>query len=182
MLICLNFLFCFDKIFRPAEQRSRRKLENVTYLEAYNCDSVKSPKPSFAKRAKKQLFRPDYVLNHFVHYSTVTQAHLITYKDDPEGWSRFFPKDPTERFVDGLHEATMIHAKTASLPDTRNYRNRCNVGFEQRWRGCFVGYPWPNNQEVPGLNQTDGTEYNCFVNKKVEDYWLPRLKEATMKL
>ena len=142
---------------------------------------MKAPKPAFARRARKQLFRADYVLDHFVHYSTVTKAHLDMYKDNPDGWTRFLPKDPTERFVDEIQEATMIHTKTAGIEDTRNYRNRCNVGFEKRWKGCFIGFPWPNNQEVQGLNQSDGTEYNCFVNEKVEDYWLPRLKESMIK-
>jgi hypothetical protein len=151
--------------------------KNVTFLEAYNCDSAEAPKPEHGDRARKQLYRADYVLNHFVHYSTVTKSYLTTYKDDPQGWTRSVA-DPTERIVDELNEATMLHTKTIDLGETGNYRKRCNVGFKRRWLGCYVGFPWPDNKKVEGLNQTDGTEYNCFMNKKVENYWLPRLKEA----
>ena len=65
-----------------------------TFLKSYNCEYIKSPKPDRFQRAmvctfrffdftkgcttahhyvkQKQLYRPDFVLNHFIHYSTVT--------------------------------------------------------------------------------------------------------------
>ncbi|KAL3927910.1 MAG: hypothetical protein SGBAC_012882, partial [Bacillariaceae sp.] len=57
------------------------KADNVTFLEAYNCDSSPLPKPKYADRAKKQIYRTDYVLNHFVHYSTVTKPYMEHYRD-----------------------------------------------------------------------------------------------------
>ena len=73
------------------------KSEDKTYLETYNCEYIKSPKPERFSRAmvsirfmyllvslcyythlisccytQKQFYRPDFVLSHFVHYSTVT--------------------------------------------------------------------------------------------------------------
>jgi len=36
----------------------------ATFLESYNCDSGGSPKPSWAERARKQIYRTDYVLYH----------------------------------------------------------------------------------------------------------------------
>ena len=35
------------------------KAPNVTFLEAYNCDSSWTPKPKYADRAKKQIYRTD---------------------------------------------------------------------------------------------------------------------------
>ncbi|KAL7549697.1 hypothetical protein ACHAWF_012964 [Thalassiosira exigua] len=48
------------------------KSDNRTYLETYNCEYIRSPKPDRFERAMKQFYRPDFVLSHFVHYSTVT--------------------------------------------------------------------------------------------------------------
>jgi hypothetical protein len=53
-----------------------RKDPNKTYLATYNCEPTTHPKPHWAWRAKKQLYRPDFVLNHFVHYSLVTKEIL----------------------------------------------------------------------------------------------------------
>ena len=48
-----------------------------TFMETYNCEPTTHPKPeSYAWRAKKQIYRPDFVLNHFVHYSIVTRQIL----------------------------------------------------------------------------------------------------------
>ena len=51
-----------------------------SYLATYNCEPTTHPKPQWAWRARKQLYRPDFVLNHFVHYSLVTRRIL----DKPE--------------------------------------------------------------------------------------------------
>jgi hypothetical protein len=60
----------------------RTKLKNKTFLEAYNCDSVAPPKPGWGERAKKQLFRADYVVQKFVHYIPVSQNNLITFREN----------------------------------------------------------------------------------------------------
>ena len=41
-------------------------------------DFEKFPKPGWAERAKKQLYRSDYVFAHYVHYATVTGGLLQT--------------------------------------------------------------------------------------------------------
>jgi hypothetical protein len=51
-----------------------------SYLATYNCEPTTHPKPHWAWRARKQIYRPDFVLNHFVHYSLVTRRIL----DNPE--------------------------------------------------------------------------------------------------
>ena len=161
----------------------REKLHNVTFLEAYNCDSSDIPKPEHADRARKQLYRADYVPYHFVHYSTVTQGYLATYKQLGKlKWTRFYSEsEPSERVTDEANEAIMIHAKTTDWILSSNYRSRCHYQFEKKWRGCFVGFPWPNNTMITGAHDADGMEYNCFVNYKVRDYWIPRLEAAVKR-
>ena len=90
-------------------------MRNVTFLvEAYNCDSAPTPKPDRADRAKKQLYGSDYVLYHFVHYSTVTQSLKEYFQDRPKRWKRFhFEQPPSERVTDEINEAVMIHTKSA---------------------------------------------------------------------
>ena len=43
-------------------------------METYNCEPTRHPKPqTWAWRAKKQIYKPSFVWNHFVHYSVVTR-------------------------------------------------------------------------------------------------------------
>jgi len=87
----------------------------ATYLEAYNCDSGGIPKPQWAERARKQIYRSDFVLYHFVHYSTVTESVVKTYDELGRGhWSRGHNLEPKniQRATDEMNEAVMIHSKT----------------------------------------------------------------------
>jgi hypothetical protein len=164
-------------------------LPNVTFLEAYNCDGSEAPRAEWADRARKQLYRADYVLNHFVHYSTVTKGSVTTYKEQGDTWKRYFT-EMTERVTDEIHEATMIHTKGIDSTLSANWKKRCRGDFKKKWLGCQVGFPWPNNTKVlvvegegGGAHHDDenGMEYNCFLNNKVEDYWIPRLEQAIAK-
>lgn len=164
---------------------TREKLSNVTYLEAYNCDSVPVPKPDFTDRARKQIYRADYVLNHFVHYSTVTQKYMETYeegKNKTGRWPRYYKETyPTERVTDEANEAVMVHTKKVTWKQSRDYKLRCHVKARNNSvltaRGCYIGYPSGNGTAIVGAHGEDGMEYNCYVNQKVENYWLPLLKE-----
>jgi hypothetical protein len=49
-------------------------------LRVYNCDYIRPPRPERFARAMKQIYRPAFVLSHFVHYSTIT-ANIARYKD-----------------------------------------------------------------------------------------------------
>lgn len=168
---------------------TRDKLPNVTYLEAYNCDSVPIPKPKFTERAKKQIYRADYVLNHFVHYSTTTKKLAETYEEAKQTsgiWPRWFKeRAPSERFTDEVGEAVMVHTKKVTWKQSRDYKRRCHVDArkDQRLmsRGCYIGFPSPNGTAIKGEHGGDGMEYNCYMNQKVEHYWLPILKERMQK-
>ena len=186
----LSFMSSRGKLrydFSVSLGRGRVKLTNATFLQAFNCDQSPTPRPSWAERARKQLYRPDYVLDHFVHYSTVTKGLVVTHREAQIAgirWNRFFSEsEPTERFVDEVNEAMMIHTKSVDLGMTSNIDTRCHHSFGKRRMGCFCGFPWPDNQqsESDTYNVTTGFIYNCFVNRRVDEYWIPRLEEAMRK-
>jgi len=88
------------------------KRPEALYLETYNCDHNPLPKPEWADRAKKQIYRPSYVLNHYVHYSTVTKGTAMLHSEAEErhlSWShRHHERRPSERYADDLLEATLV--------------------------------------------------------------------------
>jgi hypothetical protein len=160
------------------------KLPNVTFLEAYNCDSSPLPKPKFGDRAKKQIYRTDYVLNHFVHYSTVTKPYMELYQESSQQskkWRMRIGRDKSERVTDEIHEALMVHTKIVTWKNSRETDKRCHYSARSNpimnKRGCFVGFPSPNGTALYGQHDANGMEYNCYINQKVENYWLPKLKE-----
>jgi hypothetical protein len=169
----------------PDEKQGRVKWSNSTYLQAYNCDGSEPPRPEWADRARKQLYRSDYVLYHFVHYAAVTQGYLSKFipHEGRNTWGRYYTEpSPSERVTDELHEATMIHTKGLDIGQTWYLKNKCQIDSIRKWQGCFLGFPFPNNTKLEGAHdETDGWEYNCFVNDKVENYWIPRLEEALVK-
>ncbi len=165
---------------------SRSKMTNITFLQAFNCDGSPTPRPNWADRARKQLYRPSYVLNHFVHYSTVTKGLISTYAQiGKQNWSRYFEEEaPSERRIDEIHEAMMIHTKSLDNSQTRHWDQKCRFDFPKKYMGCSIGIPFPDMkgeivQET--YNIETGLEYNCHVNRHTDEYWAPRLEMAMMK-
>jgi len=160
------------------------KSEKKTYLETYNCEYIKSPKPERFARAMKQLYRPDFVLSHFVHYSTVT-TDLATEKQHTQGAfiKQITTNDKTERFVDDeLGEGVLIHAKTTVPAETFSREKMCKPNASSH---CMVGIPCPDDLAFSdALHQKNvfhnekGEFCNCWMNRKVENYWLPKLTDA----
>lgn len=74
---------CTHKMAKEGHNQCLMKSDDKTYLETYNCEYIKSPKPERFARAMKQFYRPDFVLSHFVHYSTVTVSSTILSIDKP---------------------------------------------------------------------------------------------------
>lgn len=96
-------------------------------------------------------------------------------------WSRYFSEDPpSERKVDELHEAMMVHTKSLDPPQLQNWKNKCRFDFTKKFLGCSVGFPWPKNtaSETETYDPATGWQYNCFVNERVDDYWAPKLHKA----
>ena len=70
----------------------------------------------------KQIYRPEYVLSHFVHYSTVTSDIARYHKDYPTQNADDELPDWTavgadkEVFLDELEQGSLIHARSV-LPE-----------------------------------------------------------------
>lgn len=101
-------------------------------------------------------------------------------------WQRVLRESsPSERVTDEENEAVMVHTKIVTWKNTRDTPLRCHkTGRVNRlWRakGCYIGFPSPNGTATYGLSGEDEMVYNCFINQKVENYWLPKLKEQLEK-
>jgi hypothetical protein len=183
----------------PTTNKMYQKDPSKLFLEAYNCDSAAYPKPESANRARKQIYRTDYVLQHFVHYSTATKGLLQTYADskeaglDQEWGKRGVDGPPVQVNSDERHQMVMVHAKSVSPESTVEYETRCRADSVKNWKKCQIGFPWPinSNQTMHDDDDDDGEKnataaagpigYNCFINERVESFWLPKLKEALAK-
>lgn len=155
---------------------------NRTLLQAYNCNGDK------ASPAEKQIYRPSFVKQHFVHYSTVTSLSEMNKTElEAAGFSwntKIFP-GPYSRYANDLEEATMLHAKAVAPHYTSGWEKACRQGYKGMLF-CDIGNPLPDNVTVDTVvdNKADlkgdesGWAYNCHINKRVEEYWVPRLENA----
>jgi hypothetical protein len=86
---------------------------NQTMLQAYNCDRQKPGQKKDNMPAEKQLYRPDYVLHHFIHYSTITVMSEMNRQDVEKlgrKWNSHnaFP-DPLSRFANEQNEGKIYY-------------------------------------------------------------------------
>jgi hypothetical protein len=153
--------------------------QNHTMIQTYNCDRQKGTKTQ-QMPAEKQIYRPDYVKLHFVHYSTVTtlsSANKTEYdKMSTLKWRRPMTADNNARFSDEINEGTMLHAKAMARPDTAGWEDFCR---NESVHACRIGAPYPDG--ASGSNVSVDKQYwtyNCYVNKKIEDFYVPLLEEA----
>ena len=116
--------------------------------------------------AEKQLYRPDYVLQHFIHYSSVTVLAQMTMTEfEAAGFPWLKTKitpDPLSRFSDELNEATMLHTKAVARQDTAGWQKACMAGFNDKRARCRVGVPFPvdYDESRDGLGDDKGWAYN----------------------
>lgn len=152
------------------------KNSSMTYLETYNCEPTTLPKPDWANRAKKQIYRPWYVLNHFVHYTMAT-TRINEYPE--EVVPRYKANPPYERRADELTEAFMLHTKTTPPRDTVRWHRNCEKSPGQ----CPVGVPHPLGGNGSGVVHGLGTQFkpNCYQNDRVLHEIGPRLRDALLK-
>ena len=140
-----------------------------------------------AERAKKQLYRSDYVYAHYVHYATVTGGLLQTMeeaKQKNEHWYQHFRESRlSDHTTDELNQAVMLHTKTTVPEYTTDWKTRCKEGYKPaHGQNCRVGFPWPQNNERSSEKGTpDGMGYNCFTNEKLSNFWIPKLHERIQK-
>ena len=151
--------------------------EDLTFLQTYNCDQEEPPRKNVMP-AEKQIYRPDYVLLHFVHYSTVTKVSQLN-KKQTEEYGITFKRGYKERdvkVVDEIKEATMLHSKSVVWDQTRKWEKTCKLNNPV----CKVGFPFPDGKHRSDgvLKNDEGYTYNCFVNKRIENTWVPKLEAA----
>jgi Domain of unknown function. len=159
--------------------------KNETFLKVYNCEYIKSPKPERFQRAMKQLYRPDFVQSHFVHYSTVTTELSMRKYNYSGAFKRAGTNNPkNERFVDEINEGVMIHAKSMTPNDGISRATRCvykktmcNIGIE-----CPDDLPFDDKTHRDGFLYGNETYCNCWINRKVETLWIPKLESELKKL
>lgn len=78
----------------------------------------------------------------------------------------------------------MVHTKAVAVQDTSGYERVCNVSnlaLPEKRRGlCRLGIPFPKTPD--GTNGTeDGWAYNCYVNERAENFFVPKLESALKK-
>ena len=116
----------------------------------------------------------------FVHYSTVTKVSQMNEKQAEKvgiKWKRGY-KERDVKVVDEIEEATMLHSKSVVWDQTRKWEKACKLNNPA---GCKVGFPFPegmhrSNNVGNALKNEEGFTYNCFVNTKIEEKWVPKLE------
>jgi len=152
-------------------------------LQAYNCDKTKpGEKRVEPDPAEKQIYRPDYVLHHFVHYSLATEFSVLNKNDTIKSGFKWNYKaiDPLSRFSNEGTEALMLHAKAIGPRETNLWEKACLGNYTGRY-ACRLGNPFPKNW-TGELSDENGIKYNCYMNHKIEDYWASLLRTELKRL
>ena len=155
--------------------------QNYTMLQAYNCDRQKPGAKKSHMPAEKQIYRADYVLHHFIHYSTVTQMSNMNKEDVEKTGHKWIARspfpDPLSRFGDEINEALMLHTKAVAHQDTVHWEEACLASYDGG-TFCRLGVPFPDDLTGVDVDKgVDGLKFNCYVNHKIDDYWVPKLED-----
>mmetsp|Transcript_19830 Transcript_19830/g.44556 ORF Transcript_19830/g.44556 Transcript_19830/m.44556 type:complete len:246 (+) Transcript_19830:269-1006(+) len=171
-------------------------MKNKTFLQVFNCEFIRPPKPSRFERAMKQIYRPSFVLSHFVHYSTVTtksyqaySRHLSNYREKNETHVDPIPKieigKSAEKFMNEATQGVLVHARSILPHETRQRSVECSIGAKY---GCKVGFLCADDVEfVDALHQdnvfhnTNGNYCNCWRNKVIEEVLVPKLETMLLR-
>lgn len=188
---------CFDPV--PGKQQENKKskldpclgpLKDKTFLQVYNCDFIRPPKPDRFARAMKQIYRPEFVQSHFVHYSTVTADMSQPYSDfkrlhpdsEPPIYvsSPQWERDAPDLFMDELTQGALIHARSVLPHETGRRSAECYTGSSG---ACMMGFRCED--DVPFLDEVhkknvfknkDGGFCNCWTNRVVDEVLVPELE------
>ncbi len=161
-------------------------MKNKTFLQVYNCDYIRPPKPVRFDRAMKQIYRTSFVLFHFVHYSTVTtytrtssdfQKHRPN--EDPKKYSR--RSKSHELYMDEMTQGVLLHARSLLPHETMSRSAECVLNSKV---SCPMGILCEDNVEfVDDLHKknvfhnSDGSFCNCWKNRVVEEVLVPKLEK-----
>jgi len=156
--------------------------KSTTFLEVYNCNFERPPRKNLMP-AEKQIYKTDYVLLHFVHYSAIT---IISAMTEAESIKADFSKykyrrmytDAHTRYVNENTEAIMIHAKSITVHETKRWRRQLK---NEVVPNCMIGIEYPADKglmdgKVLALVRKDHLYANCFPVEKIDNYWIPRFK------
>jgi hypothetical protein len=167
-----------DLCARRSEECFELSVRNdTTIMEAYNCDRQKPGEKTSKMPAEKQLYRADYVRQHFIHYSTITETTVLgmdEYAAKKFRRTRPFP-DPLSRFIDEVNEGLMLHSKAIARQDTAAWTKNCHKDGRPIDQ-CRIGFPWPQEEAKNDYDES-GWKYNCHVNPRIDNYWSPMLKQ-----
>jgi len=149
-------------------------------LQAYNCDRQKPGAKSDKMPAEKQIYRPDYVLHHFIHYSTVTVMSAMNRKDIEllgRKWNSRSPfPDPLSRFGSETEEALMLHTKAVATQDTIFWEKACLASYNGS-SFCRLGMPFPDDLDAVNIiTDKSALKFNCYLNHKIDNYWVKELE------
>lgn len=165
-----------SEVIGPNTSR-RRKKKDALFVEAYNCDTDPGPKPDASDRARKEIYRADHVLYHFVHYSLVTKDTIVWYKEDSKHWKREIQElAPPPYITDEFNEAVMLHTKVVE-EEKENWDQMCSP----MTKNCAIGFPQSLELRKNDASSNNVHEHNCYTNIRLSDYWIPKLKEAMIK-
>eukprot|EP00977_Amphora_coffeiformis_P000189 scaffold54_cov158-Amphora_coffeaeformis.AAC.3 len=159
-----------------------------TFLAIFNCDSVKPPRPRGYFTNMKQIYRPDFVLSHFVHYSLITRGIAEYYKDKKDPAQ--FRRRPSEEekglsFIDEIHEGTMVHSRSVLPYETSEWSTSC---VKESNHECKVGFVCPDSTRYDDrlVNKNmfvdeKGDFCNCWRSQHIDE-WVPKLEASLRKL
>ena len=136
---------------------------NESFLRVYNCDYIRPPRPDRFSRAMKQLYQPEFVLSHFVHYSTIT-SHMARYYTDTNDATysrRLQPDDWKDVFLDELTEGQLIHTKSVLAHETQSRSKNCKLEAKGT---CMIGHACPESTDFVDALHTK----NVFRDDKGE--------------
>lgn len=181
------------KICEATQRRFRQKANdpcveprsNETFLRVHNCDSYPPPRPNLFVKSQKQIVRPQVVLQHFVHNTTVTRE-LATYYQDLHPGSKYMRELLIpQTYVDEVTEGFLLHAKTVPPPETMMRSFHCKSGSNSP---CPMGYVCPATtpvnqtlQRTNSLIDNQGKFCNCWVDSHVENKVVPLLEALLRK-
>jgi len=171
------------------EELCLRPLPSQTLLRVYNCEYIRPPKPERFQRAMKQIYRPAFVLSHYVHYSTITKPMTEYYgrklASSQQSNAKFHPRvedwEWGDTFLDELEEGCLSHTKSIVPHETMYRSSICKLESNQ---ACPLGYQCPDSTEfVDKLHQKnvftdqEGNYCNCWINHHLEDTLIPLMEE-----
>ena len=90
-------------------------------------------------------------------------------------------------FLNEFSEGTLLHARSILPHETIHWQTACATDSKEK---CPVGIPCPHSTTYKDslldknkfIDQNTGNYCNCWPNRHIQEYWLPKLKYALAEL